>query len=164
MIRRPPRSTQSRSSAASDVYKRQLTGGGAFFFRALSDAVGSTDDVAMAEALWDLVWAGRLTNDTLAPLRARLAGGKVAHRRATAAPRARYGRLRPGRPGQPGRAAMPSRGGPPSGAGRWSLLPTVEADATVRAHALAEVLLDRHGVVTRGAVMAERVTTPCRSS
>ncbi|HZI98656.1 MAG TPA: DEAD/DEAH box helicase, partial [Actinomycetales bacterium] len=135
-----------------------LTGGGAFFFRALSDAVGSTDDVAMAEALWDLVWAGRLTNDTLAPLRARLAGGKVAHRRATSAPRARYGRLRPGRPGQPGRAAMPSRGGPPSGAGRWSLLPTVEADATVRAHALAEVLLDRHGVVTRGAVMAERVT------
>src|SRR5450756_3137434 len=27
MIRRPPRSTQSRSSAASDVYKRQLPGG-----------------------------------------------------------------------------------------------------------------------------------------
>src|SRR5450756_1078596 len=26
MIRRPPRSTQSRSSAASDVYKRQVTG------------------------------------------------------------------------------------------------------------------------------------------
>src|SRR5450756_24652 len=26
MIRRPPRSTQSRSSAASDVYKRQLSG------------------------------------------------------------------------------------------------------------------------------------------
>jgi ATP-dependent Lhr-like helicase len=53
---------------------------------------------------------------------------------------------------------MPSRGGPPSGAGRWSLLPTVDTDATVRAHALAEVLLDRHGVVTRGAVAAERVT------
>src|SRR5680860_1340388 len=27
MIRRPPRSTQSRSSAASDVYKRQVDGG-----------------------------------------------------------------------------------------------------------------------------------------
>src|SRR5450756_2870442 len=27
MIRRPPRSTQSRSSAASDVYKRQITTG-----------------------------------------------------------------------------------------------------------------------------------------
>ena len=30
MIRRPPRSTQSRSSAASDVYKRQLLGGEIF--------------------------------------------------------------------------------------------------------------------------------------
>ena len=134
-----------------------LAGGGAFFFRALSDAVGSTDDGSMLEALWDLVWAGRLTNDTLAPLRARLAGGKVAHRRAPSPPRARYGRLRPGRPAA-GRASMPSRGGPPSGAGRWSLLPAVDADATVRAHALAEVLLDRHGVVTRGAVASERVS------
>ena len=42
-------------------------------------------------------------------------------------------------------------------AGRWSLLPDRETDPTRRAHALAEVLLDRHGVVTRGAVAAERV-------
>ena len=28
MLRRPPRSTQSRSSAASDVYKRQFLGSG----------------------------------------------------------------------------------------------------------------------------------------
>ncbi len=42
-------------------------------------------------------------------------------------------------------------------AGRWSLLPAREADATVRAHALARTLLDRHGVVTRGAVAAEGV-------
>jgi ATP-dependent Lhr-like helicase len=53
---------------------------------------------------------------------------------------------------------MPSRTGPPVAAGRWSLLPQREADATARAHALAEILLERHGVVTRGAVMAERVT------
>jgi ATP-dependent Lhr-like helicase len=52
---------------------------------------------------------------------------------------------------------MPTRSGPPAGAGRWSLLPDVDPDATVRAHTLAEVLLDRHGVVTRGAVAAERV-------
>ena len=51
---------------------------------------------------------------------------------------------------------MPSRSGPPSAAGRWSRLPGREADATRRAHAQAEVLLDRHGVVTRGAVVAER--------
>jgi ATP-dependent Lhr-like helicase len=42
-------------------------------------------------------------------------------------------------------------------AGRWSLLPGREPDATVRAHALARTLLDRHGVVTRGAVAAEGV-------
>eukprot|EP00657_Telonema_sp_P-1_P006075 TRINITY_DN24085_c0_g1_i1.p1 TRINITY_DN24085_c0_g1~~TRINITY_DN24085_c0_g1_i1.p1 ORF type:complete len:168 (+),score=80.92 TRINITY_DN24085_c0_g1_i1:49-552(+) len=38
MIRRPPRSTQSRSSAASDVYKRQLQGGGRTGSSAPSDS------------------------------------------------------------------------------------------------------------------------------
>ncbi len=53
-----------------------LDGGGALFFRALSERVGSTDDPALAGALWDLVWSGRVTNDTLAPLRA-LTGGRT---------------------------------------------------------------------------------------
>ena len=52
---------------------------------------------------------------------------------------------------------MPARSGPPTVSGRWSLLPERETDPTLRAHALADGLLDRHGVVTRGAVMAERV-------
>ncbi len=136
-----------------------LAGGGAFFFRALADAVGSTDDVALASALWDLVWAGRVTNDTLAPLRNRLGGGRAAHRTKRAAPRSRYARYGGARrPGAGLRGAeLPPRGGPPSAAGRWSLLPELETDATVRAHAGAEVLLDRHGVLTRGAVAAERV-------
>ncbi|WP_432509220.1 ATP-dependent helicase [Kineococcus auxinigenes] len=136
-----------------------LAGGGAYFFRALSSTVGSTDDVALTTALWDLVWAGRLTNDTLAPLRNRLGGGRAAHRTQRAAPRSRY--ARPGAARRAGTglrgAELPSRSGPPSAAGRWSLLPELEADATVRAHAGAEVLLDRHGVLTRGAVGAERV-------
>jgi ATP-dependent Lhr-like helicase len=51
---------------------------------------------------------------------------------------------------------MPTRTGPPTTAGRWSLLPAREPDATLRAHANAEILLERHGVVTRGAVVAER--------
>ncbi|WP_380169865.1 ATP-dependent helicase [Kineococcus sp. DHX-1] len=132
-----------------------LGGGGAYFFRALSDAVGSTDDPGLTTVLWDLVWAGRLTNDTLAPLRNRL-GGRGAHKPRAAAPRTRY--ARPGRaPRGTRRLELPSRGGPPSAAGRWSLLPEVEMDATVRAHASAEVLLDRHGVLTRGAVGSERV-------
>jgi len=134
-----------------------LAGGGAFFFRSLSDVVGSTDDVALGTALWDLVWSGRITGDSLAPLRARLAGGRTAHRTSRSGPRTTRYAGRPGRlPGRPGRPALPARSGPPTTAGRWSLLPQVEADATVRAAAVAETLLDRHGVLTRGAVVAER--------
>jgi ATP-dependent helicase Lhr and Lhr-like helicase len=142
-----------------------LAGGGAYFFRSLSDAVGSTDDAALVEVLWDLVWAGLISNDTLAALRSRLSGGKVAHRSRPATPRARYGgaatrygALRAARAAAGSRPNLPSRTGPPLAAGRWSLLPEREPDVTARAHALAEILLERHGVVTRGAVMAERVT------
>jgi ATP-dependent helicase Lhr and Lhr-like helicase len=126
-----------------------LGDGQALFFRALSDRVGSTDDTGLAAAIWDLVWAGQLTNDTLAPLRAALGGGG-AHRARPAAPRTRYRR--------PGRVALPSRGGPPTVAGRWSRLPERDLDPTRRAAALADLLLERHGVVTRGAVVAEQVT------
>ncbi|RQX12859.1 DEAD/DEAH box helicase, partial [Micromonospora chalcea] len=45
-----------------------LADGQALFFRSLSDRVGATDDAALSGAVWDLVWAGHLTNDTLAPL------------------------------------------------------------------------------------------------
>lgn len=137
-----------------------MDGGQALFFRALSDrvfaggALGHPDDTALTAALWDLVWAGRVTNDTLAPLRARLGSRGTARRLRDAPPRPRlngYGRARYGRP------TMPSRAGPPTVAGRWSLLPARVADPTLRAHALAEVLLDRHGVVTRDVVAAERV-------
>jgi ATP-dependent helicase Lhr and Lhr-like helicase len=122
-----------------------LSGGGAFFFRQLSDAVGATDDRETLAALWDLSWAGHVSGDTLAPVRA-LIGGRGTHRPRPAAPRGRYGR---------GRPAMPARSGPPSAVGRWSALPEREADPTRRAHTLAETLLDRHGVVIRGAVMSE---------
>lgn len=140
-----------------------LAGGGAYFFRTLSDAVGSTDDETLVTDLWQLVWAGRVTNDTLVPLRSLLSGGRTAHRRSRAAPRAtRYagrrgalGALSGQRPAS--RPALPSRGGPPTGAGRWSLLPDPESDTTVRSYATAEVLLDRYGVVTRGSVVAEGV-------
>jgi ATP-dependent Lhr-like helicase len=150
--------------ALSDLHRAvldALAGGGAFFFRALSGAVGGPDDEDLVAALWALTWAGHLTNDTLAPLRARLAGGRTAHRPRRTAPRARYGggRYASLRAAQAaaGRPAMPTRTGPPTVAGRWSLLPPREQDATLRAHTVAEVLLERHGVLTRGAVTAERV-------
>ena len=100
--------------------------------------------------MWDLVWAGQLTNDTLAPLRALLGGGG-AHRARPSRARTRY--RRPGRP-----AACRARTGPPTVAGRWSRLPDRDLDPTRRAAALADALLERHGVVTRGAVAAEGVT------
>ncbi|WP_285683317.1 ATP-dependent helicase [Actinoplanes sp. NBRC 103695] len=126
-----------------------LGDGQALFFRSLSDRVGSTDDPALTAAVWDLVWGGHLTNDTFAPLRG-LLGSSGAHRAKAAPARTRYRR--------PGRATMPSRTGPPAMAGRWSRLPDRDLDLTRRAAALADLLLERHGVITRGAVMSEGVT------
>ena len=125
-----------------------LSGGGAFFFRQLSSALGTSDDKALSAALWDLAWSGRIGNDTLAPLRARTRSGRSAHR-VQRGP----GRVRSARPRLSGAAL---RAAPPDVAGRWFLLPERETDATKRAHAVAESLLERHGVVTRGAVVSER--------
>ncbi|TFD63413.1 ATP-dependent helicase [Cryobacterium ruanii] len=129
-----------------------LGGGGAYFFRQLADAVGSQDDAALVQALWELVWAGLINNDTFAPVRSLLAGGHTAHRQSRAAPRTRLhrGRSMP-------RPNLPSRSGPPTVSGRWSILPVADDSPTRRAHALGETLLERYGVVTRGAVMAESV-------
>ncbi|MFE1361367.1 ATP-dependent helicase [Streptomyces harbinensis] len=140
-----------------------LEGGYGLFFRQIADRVhaGRPDvpEAALAEAVWELTWSGRLTNDSLAPLRALLGSGRTAgstaHRARRSTPRGRYGSLAVA--AGPGRRAPASRGGPPTVAGRWSLLPVAESDPTVRAHALARTLLDRHGVVTRGAVAAEGV-------
>ncbi|MGW4944345.1 ATP-dependent helicase [Actinoplanes sp. NPDC004185] len=126
-----------------------LADGQALFFRNLSDKIGATDDTALAATVWDLVWAGHLTNDTLAPVRA-LLGSSGAHRAKAAPARTRYRR--------PGRPTMPARSGPLMMVGRWSRLPERDLDPTRRAAALADLLLERHGVVTRGAVMAEGVT------
>jgi ATP-dependent Lhr-like helicase len=118
-----------------------LDPGGAWFFRQLSDRVGSTRDDELAAALWGLVWQGRVAGDTLTPLRALIRSGSTTHR----------SRRPPPRTGR-----MPVRTGPPGTAGRWALLPPVDGDPTRRAHARAEHLLERHGVVTRGAVVSER--------
>ncbi|MFD7629098.1 ATP-dependent helicase [Streptomyces sp. NPDC059851] len=132
-----------------------LSGGYGLFFRQLAQSARAlhpeATDLELSEAVWDLAWSGRLTNDTLAPLRSLLGSGRTAgataHRARRTVPRGRYGTL----------GAQVSRPGPPTVAGRWSLLPDRAADPTHRAHALARTLLDRHGVVTRGAVAAEGV-------
>ncbi len=127
-------------------------GGGAYFFRQLSDATGLLDDAAVSTALWELVWAGVVSGDTFAPVRALLSGTTrttTAHRTPRRAPRGRAYLPRP---------SMPTRSGPPSVAGRWSLLPERVSDNTVRAHATADLLLERYGVLTRGSVQNEGVT------
>lgn len=146
-------------SALHESLLTVLAGGYGLFFRQIADQVRATThpdctDPQLADALWDLVWAGLLTNDTLAPLRSLLGSGRTAgstaHRAKRNVPRGRYGSLTA--------AARPaSRTGPPTVSGRWSLLPHAEPEPTHRAHALARTLLDRHGVVTRGAVQAEGV-------
>jgi len=129
-----------------------LAPGGAWFFRQLSDAVGSTDDKALSAALWELVWSSRVSNDTLTPLRALTRGGRATHRTKAAPARPRMASTT----GVGGRLRSTARTGPPETAGRWALLPALDTDPTRRAHATAERLLDRHGVVIRGAVASER--------
>ncbi|WP_133851437.1 ATP-dependent helicase [Labedaea rhizosphaerae] len=135
--------------------------GGALFFRQLADRAGMImiehgeeppNDQDLVAVVWDLVWAGLVTNDTMTPLRALVSGRGATHRPRAAQPRGRYARMRSSR------AVMPSRTGPPTAAGRWSLVPEREPDATRRAHARAETFLERHGVLTRGALDTERVT------
>lgn len=153
----PPRPLEL--SALHESVLTTLNGGYGLFFRQIADQVRATThpdctDPQLADALWDLTWSGRLTNDTLAPLRSLLGSGRTAgstaHRARRNVPRGRYGSLTAS-------ARPTSRTGPPTVSGRWSLLPAVEPEPTHRAHALARTLLDRHGVVTRGAVQAEGV-------
>lgn len=150
---------QSKSPLHHDI--ESALEGGALFFRQLSERVGqrrveqgeqAPSDDELTSALWDLVWTGRITNDTLAPLRAVTSGRGAAHKPRRSAPRGRYAGLRAGRP------ALPSRSGPPTVAGRWSLAPQPAADLTRRTHARTEAFLERHGVFTRGALDIERVS------
>jgi ATP-dependent helicase Lhr and Lhr-like helicase len=108
---------------------------GASFFHDLHRACGGGDPEELTDALWDLVWAGEVTNDSAAPLR--LLGAR---------PRRTSGR----------RPLM--RLAPPRAQGRWSLVAGLRepaASPTERLHALCGTLLGRHGVLTREAVLAE---------
>ncbi len=108
---------------------------GASFFRDLYAACGGGDEEPLLDALWDLVWAGEVTNDTFTPLR--LLG-----------PAAR----------RPARGPRLPRLTQPRASGRWSLVTDLVgagASATERLHAAAGVLLQRYGVLTRESVAGE---------
>jgi ATP-dependent Lhr-like helicase len=128
-----------------------LGGGGAYFYRQLSD--NPTDELKVA--LWELIWAGWVTGDTYAPVRAMLSGTRRATGR-RGAPAHRQ-RQRPPRLSRYSVAHAQTRTADPTVAGRWSALPTPEPESTVRSHFQAETLLARHGVLTKGAVSAENV-------
>jgi ATP-dependent Lhr-like helicase len=122
-----------------DALRSRLSARGASFFADLYEAAGGGDPAEVLAAIWDLVWAGEVTNDTLAPLRGFLRGPV---------------RAAPGR-----RPRIPGSAAPPSGSGRWYLTADLLAPSsdTQRAAALAEQLLERHGVVVRDGVAAEGV-------
>ncbi|KNY06023.1 ATP-dependent helicase [Microbacterium sp. GCS4] len=125
-----------------------LGAGGAYFAAQLRDMTGAENEQSVLEALWNLTWAGRVTNDTFAPIRSLLAGGSQAHRVTRRAPRTRAYR---------GMSLARPTPRPSSVGGRWALLPGIETDAARRATVTAGLLLDRYGVVTRGAVQSEGV-------
>ena len=108
---------------------------GASFFTELGTATGESSGPELLGALWDLVWAGLVTNDTFAPLRG-LA-------------------VRPN-PRRRGARAIPS-----AASGRWSLVRSLldpDVDPTARAHARALGLLERYGIASRDVLALESVT------
>ncbi len=141
-----------------EALRARLRAGPSFFADLLADV--SLPAEALREALFDLVWAGEVTNDAWAPLR------ELEHGRGGSGARLRLTAGGPGRP-PPGRSRFASRrAGARAGAnppGRWSLSASLfyplgegspEGEGE-RRRAVAELLLERHGVVTREHVLAE---------
>ncbi len=130
-----------------DDIRAVLAAGGAMFWGQLRSGVVGPTDTELVAALWDLVWAGEVTNDSLVALRAFTSG---AARKAVGG----------GRPMRRGRPTRLGRIGPAAGSGRWSLVAPLLQPAptpTASAHAAALQLAERYGVVTREAVLAEGV-------
>ena len=156
------------STAPSDpihhALRAQLARGGASFWPDLVAAAQQAgvdyDDATVLDGLWDLVWAGEVTNDSLAPLRAMVSGaGSKAKRSGARATRAATIRARRPNLGRPKMGSL-NRLGPPAAAGRWSLVAPLLSPRPVpteAVHAQAMQLLERHGVLTREAALAEGI-------
>jgi ATP-dependent Lhr-like helicase len=137
----PPARGERPSGPLHDTLRERLAAGAAFWTDLLAD-IAEAEPAELQEALWDLAWAGEVTNDAFAPLRAPRLSLAREQRQATR----RFSRRR--------------RPGAPQVSGRWSLTAPLFADAPAhgpRMRALAEVLLERYGIVTRETVLAEGV-------
>jgi ATP-dependent Lhr-like helicase len=136
----PPNKSEAPAEALHEALRERLGRGACFWTDLLVDI--QAEPAELQEALWDLVWAGEVTNDAFAPLRApRLSLAKAERDR--------------GR-----RFSARRRPGAPQIQGRWSLTAPLFADAPQygpRMRALAELLLERYGIVTRETVLAEGV-------
>jgi ATP-dependent Lhr-like helicase len=137
----PPDGTEPPMEPRHVALREHLATRGASFYRELFAVAKGNSDREVLDALWDLVWAGEVTNDTFAPLRA-----------------LRWKRTGRGARRNGGRGRLTALG-PPEAAGRWSLVaPEIApATATERLHAQSLALLERHGVVTREAVATEGI-------
>ena len=125
-----------KHSAEAQQVANFLRERGASFFRDIYQGTGGGDPDESLDALWDLVWSGHVTNDTFEPVRA-----FTRRRRSRSS----------GRPSLRGRF-------PAHSSGRWSLTEHLlhnTPDVTEQGAAWAELLLDRHGLVTRATVLAE---------
>ena len=138
LARGPATADAVPSGALHEKVRELLARRGAVFFADMTRTL-ATYPADILAALWDLVWAGELTNDTLEPLRSNLAAGRKTERRGRPSPR-------------------PARLGPRGSEGRWSLRRARwerEPSSTERATAIAKAMLERYGVVLREAPHAE---------
>ena len=156
----------SDAAAHSTVHERVLEvlgSGGAFYVGQIAQALAADGGDPVAESvvgsvLWDLLWSGRVTNDSFLPVRSLLSQGKATHQSRS---RARARTARVGRAGLRGLRSMSvSKPAVLStaerlNAGRWATLPAPETDPTLLAAARAEMLLSRYGVVTKGGASVE---------
>lgn len=141
-----------KSTLHRDIHDALLGSGGFFAHQLIGLLNVPTSDVA--NALWDLVWAGYVTNDSFAPLRA-LVGrtGAAPASRSTAAPRTRRSSSRFA--GLSGAQRTTANIPDPTLVGRWSSVPQPSARPEEHLAAWTAVLLDRHGVITRSVLDTE---------
>jgi len=132
-----PVAEKPREGATHERIRQSLSARGAMFFPQLLVALGGGFAPEVKDALWDLVWAGEVTNDSLHPIRATLKPSPARNAR---------------------RRGPTQRGVAPDLAGRWSLVSSYRDErltATERLTARVRQLLDRYGVITREVVQNE---------
>jgi ATP-dependent helicase Lhr and Lhr-like helicase len=157
-----PAELQAEQPLLSEKAERileMLAKNGASFFANIHAALGAGFQGETNDALWELVWSGRITNDTFHPMRGlRSMKGAITSREHSG-----VAGIRPGAPEfvRHFRSRQSLGGAPGGGAqGRWSLLSsrmTEPISATKWSANVAQQLLARHGIVMRETAIAENI-------